>query len=74
MGNRGRFKYICGDCGEENWLTASDRNSRFRPRCIGCGGVHLDPAKKSRAKTAIPAARDQFKHFNDQRDKKMNKT
>ncbi|MCD6436172.1 MAG: hypothetical protein J7L15_07270 [Clostridiales bacterium] len=73
MGNRGRFKYICGDCGEENWITSSDRNSRFRSRCVGCGGVHLDPIKKSKAKEAVPKAYDAFDYFTEKQNRKMNK-
>jgi hypothetical protein len=54
MPKRNQFKYMCGDCGYETWLSAGERNSKFRPRCIACGGVHLDPVKGSEAKQRLP--------------------
>ena len=49
MSARGRYKYICDDCQTENWLTAIDRNSRFKPHCIECGSIRLSPSCGSKA-------------------------
>ncbi len=73
MGNRGNFKYICDECSVENWLTARERTSRFKPRCIECGSPWLSPSKKSIGPKKI----SQWNYFkNRQRDiidKKMGK-
>ena len=73
MGNRGNFKYICDECNTENWLSARERTSRFKPRCIECGSLWLNPSKKSIGPKKI----SQWNHFKDKQrdliDKKMGK-
>jgi len=67
---RGTFKYICEQCGEDNWLTKKERDSRFMPRCTGCGSTWLEPTN---AKDKIVTARDASNERNRMIDKKMNK-
>ncbi len=73
MGNRGNFKYICDECKAENWLTARERTSRFKPRCVECGSPWLNPSKKSIGPKKI----SQWNYIKDKQrdiiDKKMGK-
>lgn len=70
---RGRFKFICEDCNEDNWLTQRERDSRFRPRCSFCGSVFLSPSKGSRATKANKEILSARKDRKELMDKKMNK-
>lgn len=53
---RGTFKYICEECKAENWLTAKERISRSRPRCVECGSTWLEPSKGSSGPDNISTA------------------
>ena len=70
---RGTFKYICEDCGAENWLSARARSSRFRPKCIECGSTWLEPSKGSEASERIATAKAAANERIRLIDKKMNK-
>lgn len=72
MSTLGRYKYICADCGGETWLSRKDRQSRFRPRCIECGSISLDPCKKSEGKNQLPKIRDAYETKRDVLKRKMN--
>ena len=56
MSSRGTYKYICEECQAENWLTAKERTSRSRPRCIECGSTWLEPSKGSKGPDKISDA------------------
>jgi len=70
---RGRYKYICEECQAETWLSASERISKFRPRCSSCGSTWLEPSKKSKGPEKIANWHDRKKEYNDLQDKKMGK-
>ena len=53
----GRYKYVCLECEEINFLTSADRASRFQPRCVNCGSTVMDPVPNSIAKTEIAKAK-----------------
>ena len=73
MGLRGRFKYICEDCKAENWLSAKDRNSRFKPHCIKCGSTWLEPSRGSRGPDKLVQIHDAVRENTEIRNKKMGK-
>ena len=73
MGNRGTYKYICEECQAENWLTARDRGSRFKPRCTSCGSPWIKPSKASRGPKKIVNALDASYTRKKLIDKKMGK-
>ncbi len=55
---RGTFKYICEECNADNWLSKRDRDSRFKPKCVGCGSPWLEPSKGSKGADRTVIARD----------------
>jgi len=73
MGKRGKFKYICEDCEAENWLSARERISRFKPHCIECGSLYLVHSKRSRGSEKISEWNQIRNEQRDIMDKKMNK-
>jgi len=73
MARRGKFKYICEDCKAENWLTAKDRDSRFRPKCIECGSTWLEPSAGSKAKETLAEAKLAAQEQSRLMNKKMGK-
>ena len=68
----GRYKYVCDDCQEENWLSSRDRGSRFKPRCTTCGSPWLSPSKASKGSEKAAAALDVSRDRRKIRDQKMN--
>jgi len=54
----GTYKYICEDCGNENYFKRQERISRFGMRCRYCGSRYLEPSKASIANDAIAKAND----------------
>ncbi len=74
MSHRGIYKYICDECGAENWLSAQDRSSRFKSRCISCGSTWLEPSKRSTGPTKLSkahqAAKESIRRMNDKMGKK----
>ena len=70
---RGTFKYICEDCEAENWLTTSDRDSRFRPHCVECGSTWLNPSHGSKASDKLAEASDASHERTRMMNKKMEK-
>lgn len=73
MGTRGRFKYICEECQAENWLSAKERGSRFKPHCVECGSTWLEPSSRSRGPEKLAEVHAIVKEQTNTRDKKMNK-
>ena len=73
MGQRGRFKYICEECKAENWLTAKDRNSRFKPHCTACGSLWLKPSSSSSGPKKLSVARTAAKENISRTNAKMGK-
>ena len=73
MGIKSRFKYICDSCNAENWLTARDRSSHFKPHCVECGSLWLSPSKKSRGPEKLKQWSDAQKEYIEILDKKMGK-
>ena len=43
---RGKRKYRCEECKNEQFLHWVELNRRTRPRCTGCGSVRLEPVTK----------------------------
>lgn len=70
---RGTYKYICEDCQAENWLSRSDRSSRFKPKCIECGSPWLVLSKKSKGHDKIAEVSDASREQTRLRDERMNK-
>ena len=70
---RGTYKYICEECQAENWLTAGQRNSRFKPRCIECGSIRLSPSSGSRGPDKLAKWDVAKEKRSDIQDKKMGK-
>ena len=73
MGSKGRYKYICEECDAENWLSARERSSHFKPRCVECGSLWLVPSKASKGPEKLADKNDAFREQKDIQDKKMNK-
>ncbi len=44
---RGKYKYICDDCGEDIWMSRSERTNRPAVICHNCGGHYLSASKRS---------------------------
>lgn len=42
MTRKGKRKYRCGDCGNEQYIHWIELNRASRPRCTGCGSHNLD--------------------------------
>jgi DNA-directed RNA polymerase subunit RPC12/RpoP len=49
-GMKGRYKYVCEDCGHTVWLSRKDRATKFGQICPACGRRHLVPSHGSHAK------------------------
>jgi DNA-directed RNA polymerase subunit RPC12/RpoP len=49
---RGKFLYVCDDCGNEIKMNMSAFAKRSRPRCMKCGSISLYP-KTDTAKERI---------------------
>ena len=73
MTQRGTYKYICGDCGAENWLSARERSSRSKPRVSSCGSAWLEPSHGSHGPAELDKANQAAKEGMDLMDKKMGK-
>ena len=73
MGKRGQYKYICEDCHAENWLSAKERQSSFRPKCIECGSTWLEPSKGSHCPDKIDFAKTAAKDIISLQKQKMGK-
>ncbi len=73
MGKRGTYKYICEDCQAENWLSARERDSRFKPKCIECGSTWLQASARSRGPKQIIKAQGVAQEFIKRMNKKMEK-
>lgn len=43
---RGKRKYRCEDCGNEQFLHWKELIRRSRPRCLACGSYRLEPITK----------------------------
>lgn len=43
---RGKRKYRCGACGNEQFIHWKELNRRSRPRCTGCGSYNLEIVTK----------------------------
>lgn len=71
---RGRFKYVCGECGENTWLTNRDRGRAAACRCEHCGSLRINPTKKSTASQKIAAARIAAMEAKDLNRQKQNMT
>jgi len=55
MGQRGRKKYLCEDCGAESWHHWIERNRAARMRCTNCGSARLEFATTEAKKEAVAA-------------------
>ena len=73
MSSRGTYKYICDECQAENWLTAKERSSRFKPRCIECGSTWLEPSRGSKGPEELSNHATVAKDLTAIRNKKMGK-
>lgn len=73
MSNRGRYKYICDECQAENWLTAKDRASRFKPHCIECGSMRLSPSHGSKGQSKLAEWYQKKRGRDEIQDDKMGK-
>lgn len=70
---RGTYKYICEECQAENWLSARERSSRFKPKCVECGSPWLEPSKASKATDKVAEDIDASRERSRMTDKKMGK-
>lgn len=70
---RGTYKYICEECKAENWLSRRDRDSRFKPKCVECGSLWLEPSHGSIASDKTVEAADASRERTKMMDKKMGK-
>ena len=73
MSRRGTYKYICEDCGSDNWFSSKERNSSFKPKCNNCGSLWLNPSTKSRGTDKIKEAQKAIRESITIRNKKMKK-
>jgi len=71
---RGRFKYVCDECGEHTWLTNRDRERSAACRCSYCGSLRINPTKKSTASQKISATRMAARESKDLNRQKQNMT
>ena len=73
MSKRGTYKYICDECHAENWLTAKDRNSKFKPHCIECGSIRLSPSHGSKGPDNLSEWYQKKRGRDEMQDDKMGK-
>ena len=44
---RNKFKFLCDECGAENWFPRIAFARHTRPRCSACGSSWLTPSEHS---------------------------